>query len=154
METTLFGDAIISQTDLKTNQKRWFDRALKSPVSITGPKGRSFVLINREQVQSTYSINNYAVKILQYIKEIQQIKDESVSTIDAFPWAIHLNDSERKELLSELVLAFNEALHSDNWKFLEETIDSWKATAEALMNSKFIKIISSPEESKEYTTID
>lgn len=154
METTLFGDAIISQTDLKTNQKRWFDRALKSPVSIAGRKGKSFVLINREQVQSTYSINNYAVKILEYIKEIQQIKDENQSTINAFPWAIHLNESERKELLSELVIAFNEALHSDNWKSLEETINSWKATAEALTNAKFVNIANAKAGTKEYTEIE
>ena len=153
MDSTLFGDAIISQTDLKTDQKKWFDRANKSPVSITGPKGKSFVLINREQAQNAFSTNNYAVKILEYFKAIQDSRDSN-STIGAFPWAIHLNDNERKELLNELVTAFNECLHSNDWTLLEETINSWKSTAEALTNSRFVEIIDAREDSKEYTSID
>jgi hypothetical protein len=151
MESTLFGDDIISQTDLKTNQKQWFDRAFRSPVSITSCKGRSFVLINREQAQSTYSTKNYAVKILEYFKEVQTSKDDDFAV---FPWTIHLSASERKELLGELVTVFNESLHKGDWSLLEETINSWKATAESLTNAKFVKIVSARDESKEYTTID
>jgi hypothetical protein len=71
-----------------------------------------------------------------------------------FPWASHLSDKERKEFLNEQVTAFNECLHSNDWTLLEETIDSWKATAEALTNSRFAKIIVAGEDSKEYTTVD
>jgi hypothetical protein len=86
MDATLFGDVIISQTDLKTNQKTWFDKAYKSPVSITGRKGRSFVLLNREQAQNTFSANNYAVKILEYLNEIQRLHDNKSGGV--FPWAV------------------------------------------------------------------
>jgi hypothetical protein len=153
MDLTLFGDAIISQTDLKTDQKKWFDRANKSPVSITGPKGKSFVLINREQAQNTFSTINYAVKILEYFKAIRDSRDSN-STLGVFPWAVHLNDKERNELANELITAFNECLHSNDWTLLEETIKSWKATAEALTNSRFTKIIGASEDTKEYTSID
>jgi hypothetical protein len=152
MDATLFGDVIISQTDLKTNQKTWFDKAYKSPVSITGPKGRAFVLLNREQAQNTFSANNYAVKILEYLNEIQRLHDNK--SVGVFPWAVYLNDNERKEMLNDLVEAFNGCVHTNDWTAIEESIESWKATAEALTNARFVKIAGTAEDTKEYTSVD
>jgi hypothetical protein len=152
MDLSLFGDSIITPTDLKTNQKHWFDKAHKSPVSITGRKGRAYVLINREQMQDTFIVKNYAVKIIDYFMEIRNPGKTQQTSV--FPWSIHLNESERKEFLNELVASFNESLHGGNWSLLEETIGSWKATAEAITNKKFMKVLAAGEKQQGYTAVE
>ena len=152
MDIPLFGDLIITPTDLKTNQKRWFDKAHKSPVSISGRKGRSYVLINREQAQDTFTAKNYAVKIINYFTEVKHSPGSGATS--SFPWSSHLNETERKEFLNELIASFNESLHAGNWSVLEETIDSWKATAEGLSNKKFMRVLAAGEQQQEYTPVE
>lgn len=152
MVTTLFDDEIISSTDLKNNQKRWFDRALKSPVSITNRGGRLLVLINREQARNLVLARDYAEKIFKYC---QDLKEETGSFAgDVFPWAKHLSKEDRLAYRDEMVSAFAETIQTNKWSVLDEIISSWEATAEALTNPKFMEVANSNSAQRKYTRVE
>ena len=153
MEATLFSDEIISPTDLKNNQKKWFERALKSPVSITSCKGKSFVLMNREQVQETYATKEYAEKIILFFMEAKGNKSDVGFTSVVFPWAKYLNNAERLEFLDDLMSIFTEIITTGDWVKLSEVKDSWEATAEALTNSRFMENVRQRDDKKAYSVL-
>ncbi|MBI4304060.1 MAG: hypothetical protein HY665_06975, partial [Chloroflexi bacterium] len=154
MVNTLFGDEIISSTELKNNQKKWFDRALKAPISITNTGGRQFVLINREQVRNFVLARDYLELILKYCKEMSHGLEIGKFVSEAFPWAKHLEEHDRLVFANELISALNEVVHTNNWSELEEIIGSWQATAEALTNSKFMEVVNSERGKREYQEVE
>ena len=154
MTTTLFGDTIISSTELKNNQKKWFDKALETPISITNRAGRHFVLINREQVRNLMLIRSYSEKIVKYSQEVKAQKDTDNFVSDVFPWAKNLNRDERAEFRDELISAFIELMHINNWKHLDEIIGSWEATAEAVTNSRFMEVVNTDSSHRKFAKVE
>ena len=154
MVSILFGDKIISATDLKNNQKRWFDIAHKTPVSITNRRGRNYVLINREQVHNMFLMKEYAEKIVKYCYELKKEEEQGNFISDVFPWAKYLSKEERMEYHDELINAFTELMNTNNWSNLDEIITSWEATAEALTNSKFMEVVSSEHPQRAYREVE
>ncbi len=154
MVTTLFDDEIISSTDLKNNQKRWFDKALKSPVSITNRGRRLFVLINREQARNLVLARDYAEKIFKFCQDLKEEAETGCFTSDVFPWGKHLSKEDRLAYRDELIAAFAEMIHTNNWSGLDEIISSWEATAEALTNSKFMEVVNSRPVQRKYTRVE
>lgn len=150
----MFSDEIISSTDLKNNQKKWFDYAQKAPVSITNRHGRNFVLINREQIKNAYHTSNYAKMIIQYFEEVDREIDGAAFSSEVFPWAAKLNPGERKEFRHELIESFIESSKTDNWMAIEEIVADWKATSEAISNAKFMDVVKSNPNERQYVEID
>ena len=150
---TIFGDEIITSTDLKTNQKRWFNRALKTPVSITN-RSKKFVLINREQVRGLFFVKDYAEKIVRYCHELREQNENTDFTSDVFPWVRSLSKEERMEYRDEIMSAFSTLIHGNKWEDLDEIISSWKATAEALTNSEFMEVVETNPAKRKYVEIE
>ena len=69
MATTFLSDEVISSTQLRTNQKHWFDKAIDGVVTIVNGK-KQFVLVNREQISKLYAQKYYTDIILNYCYEI------------------------------------------------------------------------------------
>jgi hypothetical protein len=154
MVTTLFSDAIISSTELKNNQRRWFERACRAPISITNRGGRNFVLINRDQVHNLFLAREYAEKILKYCHELKDATDTGEFASDVFPWAKNLSYDERLEYRDELVSTFTEVIHTNDWSVMDEVISSWEATAEALTNKEFMEVVNSDPVKRKYVEVE
>jgi hypothetical protein len=154
MATTVFDDEIISSTDLKNNQKRWFDRAMKSPVSITNRGGRKLVLINRDQIHSLVQAKDYAEKILKYSLVLKVEMETGRYDGDIFPWAASLTREDRLAFRDELVAVFDRLIRADDWAPLDKVIDSWQATAEALTNRKFMEVVNSTPARRKYKEVE
>jgi len=152
MDTTLFSDRIISATELKNNQKKWFDTAVKTPVSITNRGSRHFVLINREQIGNLVLVREYSEKIVRYCRELQEAKKNFKSEV--FPWAQYLDEKDRQEFRDELIAAFTDLLRSNDWSAMDDIISSWEATAEALRNPEFMGVVDTPASDRKYVEID
>jgi len=150
----MFDDEIVSATELKNNQKKWFDRALKSPVSITNRKGKKLVLINREQVHDLVIIKEYAEMILSFCSDLEKSESIGEFMCSVMPWSQYLSKQERLLMRDELITNFNNAIHSGNWAELDEVTASWKATAEAQSNRRFMEIVNTPGQNREYTEIE
>ena len=154
MNSIIFDDSIISSTELKKNQKRWFDKALKSPVSITNRSGKQLVLLNREQAHYLILARDYAEKIIKYSNDIKkEIKAEGFNS-DVFPWAKNLSKDDKIAFRDELIFTFAELLNTNEWSALDEIIESWKATGEALTNSKFMEVVNSKPGDRKFTKIE
>jgi hypothetical protein len=154
MDAMMFDDEIITSADLKNDQTRWFERALKSPVSITNRGGRQLVLINREQVHGIILAKEYGAKILKFCYEIQDESGKGHFNSAVFPWAGYLTREDRLTFRDQLITLFDDALGSGNWSHLDSLIDSWKATAESLTNSRFMEVVNTSSDRREYTEVE
>ena len=152
MVTTLFGDKIISATDLKNNQKAWFAKAEKAPVSITQSGGKQFVLINREHIHILYLVREYSEKLLKYCQEL--LNNTETFSSNVFPWAKYLSKQDRVEFRDELMLAFDQMINNHGGQDLEEIISSWESTSEALQNEEFMRVVNDTPGHREYVDID
>jgi len=154
MVNTLFGDAIISSTELKNNQRRWFEKACRVPVSITNSRGGQFVLINREQVHNLFLAKEYAEKILKYCHELRDENETGKFDSDVFPWARNLSKDDRLAYRDELVASFAKLISTNDWYDMDEVISSWEATAEALTSSEFMEIVNSDTSQRKYVEVE
>jgi len=154
MKTKLFDDVIITSTDLKNNQKKWLDTALKTPVSITNRRGKQYVLINREQIHDLIQVKDYAEKIIKYCIELDKGIDSENFISEVFPWTRFLIQEDRVSFKDDLVATFAASLRGNDWTELDDIITSWEATAEALTNKQFMEIVNSKAEQKEYIEVE
>jgi hypothetical protein len=154
MKTILFDDVIITSTDLKNNQKKWLDAALKSPVSVTNRGGKQYVLINRDQIHDLIQGKDYAEKIIKYCRELTSQMESASFISEVFPWAGNLTPEDRNAFKDEMVSTFTTAMQSNNWPELDEVIISWEATAEALSNRQFMQIVNSEARQREFTKVE
>ena len=153
MVSQLFDDAIVSATELKKNQRVWFEKAYKTPVSITHSKGRNFVLINRELMGTIYKTKEISEQLIKYCYEIKREDETGKFNSEVFPWAKNLSNEERRLFSEELMKSFVQLNGSNGLDLLEKVITEWQATAEALTNSQFMDVINS-ESARDYTEID
>lgn len=150
MVTAFLSDDVIHSTDLRKNQKYWFDKANVSPVSVVSGT-KKLVLLNREQAKDMYLRNYYATQIIHLCKERNsgQVNDSNV-----FPWIKHLSEKAITEFWKELFSAFDEAIHSRNWLAFEEMLNSWISTAEAMTNSEMVELLSTDLNNEKYTRVE
>ena len=150
MVTTILSDDVINSTELRTNQKRWLEKAYISPISImSGTK--KLVLLNREHAKHMYSLVNYAEMIIKFCEERESGKKRES---DVFPWIGHLSEKAIKEFNKELFFAFQEAVHSKDWLAFEEMLNSWIATSEAMTNPEIEELITTDLAKEGFTRVE
>ncbi|MFC1965717.1 hypothetical protein ACFLWI_02050 [Chloroflexota bacterium] len=150
MVTTILSDDVINSTDLRDHQKRWFDRALIRPVSITSG-AKKLVLLNREHAKHMYSLSHYAEMIIQFCRERELVKKGGS---DVFPWVKHLSENAIDEFRRELFSTFEEVMRSRDWLAFEEMLDSWVATAEAMTNPEMVELATTDLSKEEFTKVE
>ena len=147
--TTILSDEVINSTDLRDHQKRWFDKALVSPVSIMSGS-KKLVLLNREHAKHMYSLSHYAEMIILFCRERDSGKKRES---DVFPWVKHLSEKAIGEFNSELLATFEEAMYKKDWSAFQEMLDAWAETAEALTNTEMVELITTDLSKEEFTRV-
>lgn len=150
MANIVLSDEVINSSEFRGNQKRWFDKALVSPVSIMSGN-RKLVLLNREHACHMYSLSRYAEMIIQFCKERETGKKSESSV---FPWVKHLSKKSIDEFNKELFSTFEEAMRSKNWSAFEEMLNSWVATAEAMTNPEMVELLTTDLSKEEFTRVE
>lgn len=148
--TTILSDEVINSTDLRDHQKRWFDKALVSPVSIVSG-AKKLVLLNREHAKHMYSLSHYAEMIILFCRERESGKKRES---DVFPWVKHLSEKAIDEFHMELFSTFEEVMHSMDWLAFEGMLNSWIATAEAMTNPEMVELITTDLRKEEFTRVE
>ena len=144
MATTFLSDEVISPTELRANQKHWFNRASENVVTIvTGHK--KFALINRERISKLYMQKYYSELVLSYCQEVS--KNIRSTT---FPWVEHLREEEKSEFHNELLSCIMRSIITDDWLSMEHLLEDWKATAEVISNSKLAEALLEEEDHSSY----
>jgi hypothetical protein len=70
-------------------------------------------------------------------------------TNQLFPWLEHLPPEEIDKFYKDFFKAIEQALHTKNWSILEQTIESWQATAELLTDAELTMILTEPTTDKD-----
>lgn len=148
--TTILSDEVINATDLRDHQKRWFDKALVSPVSIMSGS-KKLVLLNREHAKHMYSLSHYAEMIILFCRERESGKKRES---DVFPWVKHLSEKAIGEFNSELLATFEEAMYKKDWSAFQEMLDAWVATAEAMTNPEMVELITADRTKEKFTKVE
>jgi len=150
MVTTVFGeDIIINSSELRNNQKRWFERAYTNPITVRfGAK--HLALLNREKVGYMLKALVYVEKLVNYCREVSK-GQEADSMV--FPWIKYLNDVERLEFYNELLSTFNESINTNDWSLMEYLLNDWEATAETQRKPEIVKELLEEHETKEYVSL-
>ena len=150
MIRTFLSDEVINSTELRDHQKLWLERASVSPVSIKSGSKR-LVLLNREHARKLYLLNHYAQMVIRFCRE-QQSEQDRQSTV--FPWIERLSKEALAEFHRELLSTFDDVIHGGSILALEEMLDAWSATAEALTNPEVVELLSTDLASEEFTAVE
>jgi hypothetical protein len=147
MVTTFLSDVVITPTELRTRQKHWLTKAAESVITITNGH-KKLALIDRERVSKLYAQKHYSELVIRYCQEIEKNKKS-----DAFPWVEYLDNEEKLEFRDELLVNIMIAITTDEWLFMENLIEDWKATAEVNIESKIAKALLVKEDPSKYVGI-
>jgi len=149
MTATVFSDELINSTQLRTQQKRWLDKALIKPISILSGE-KQLVLINRDTAKDIFAYNHYASMVIQFCQEQKSGKNNESKM---FPWIKYLDDNETMEFTNELLTSFLEVVQTKEWNTLEELIEDWIATAEVKSHPKLVEALLSKGDPAEHVRL-
>jgi hypothetical protein len=65
-------------------------------------------------------------------------------TNQLFPWLEYISSEEVDKFYNDFFKAIEQALHTKDWSILEQTIESWQATAELLTDTELTMILTKP----------
>lgn len=147
MVTIAFSDDIIKASELRKEQKYWFDRASSKPITVTYGS-RKFTIMDRDKIYNLYLRKYYLELVIKYC-------DEMVKGVDSntFPWIIYLDDEEKEEFHNELIITVAKAVTTNDWATIEELIEDWKATAETKNNPAVMKALKTQVNKDKLVTI-
>jgi len=148
MVSTVFSDSIVNATDLRNNQKQWFEKAYIKPITVNYGR-RQLAIMNREQVGRLYAAQHYSELVL---KACEEFSENSKSTI--FPWIEYLSNEGKTKFHSELLRQTIQSIITGDWAKVEYIIDDWKATAEVERNPALAAVLKSKEDPSQYVEIE
>ena len=128
----MFRDDVVHATELKRNQRHWFDRARQTGgVTIVQGRRADLVLASRRVVAENMETAQRAQLIGQFL--LEWLRAENGSLVDSviFSWLADLDQTERQQFHADLIKVFAECVTRGDWTALDELLENWQATAEA-----------------------
>jgi len=136
---TMFSDEVVLATDLKRNQRYWFDRARKTGgVTIMQGKLADLALVPRQMIAEKTEATIRSRMASQFFSEIIAL-DRSPSESVVFPWLKDLDEEEQSEFCREFAGTFAKCLATGQWTDFDQLLEDWQATAEARRNPDLLE---------------
>jgi hypothetical protein len=148
MMNTIFYDEIINSSDLRKNQKRWFELAVNKPITINYGH-RQLAIVNREDLGNLYSAVSYLQMILQVCDEFKE--DNKSRTLI---WANDLSDEDKTQFQKELLTTALRACVTNKWDAVGELLEDWKATAEVEIDPELAMVLTEEDNPGEYVSLE
>jgi hypothetical protein len=124
MINTIFSDEIVNSSDLRNNQKHWFEVACEKPITINFGR-KQLAVINREELGNLYTTIHFMEMVLKVCEELE--KEAESRTL---PWINSLTEEDKTVFSREFKDTALHAVDTGNWTELEFLLEDWKATAE------------------------
>jgi hypothetical protein len=140
-DKTLFSDEIVQITEFKKHAKAYADRARERPLTIVQGGVADLALLPRELVAIALRRHEHLIQALDLL--MHQANDTQLRFLT---WADDLDDQERADFTAEYVSAIQRAEGLDTpqaWEAVNELVEDWAATAEALDNEELMNAVSS-----------
>ena len=145
---TVFSDRVVNASDLRKNQKRWLEEALKRPVTVNYSR-KQLAIMNRDQVRDLFIKVQFAELALAACQN-----SDNGSILEKLPWLEHLSSEHKTQFRDELVNTFLKLSKTGKWDELEDLISDWKATAETEGDPEIVKALKDAETAKGYVSLD
>jgi len=130
---TVFSDEIVQATELKRNQRHWFDRARQvGGLTIVQGKQADLVLAPRAVVAAHTRAAYYARLMGQFF--LETVGQERASGSAVFPWLADLDQDDQLVFRRAIARAFADCSATNRWEELDELLEDWQATAQANRN--------------------
>ncbi len=128
----MFGDEIVHATELKRNQRHWFERVRQiGGVTIVQGRRADLVLALRRTVAENAETVQRARLIGQFLLEWVRAGNGNLSDSVVFPWFADLDEVERRQFHADLIVAFAQCVTQGDWTVFDGLLEDWQATAEA-----------------------
>lgn len=147
MIETVFSDHVVSASDLRANQKRWLQEALKRPVTVNYNR-KQLAIMKRELVRDLLIKVHFADLTLAACRDL-----EKGSIFETFPWLESLTPKERLEFRDELIECFAGSSKTGRWDDMDDLIADWKATAEAKRSPQLVRALKDEPSPGDYVTL-
>lgn len=130
----LFTDQIVQITEFKRHAKAYADVARQRPITIAQGSTADLTLASREMVGRVLRAREHLGGVMELLQN-----QLSGSSIQALAWADKLGDEDLRTFVNQYTESLQNALGSDSdaaWEAVEELLEDWQATAEALDNAE------------------
>ncbi|MBV8882755.1 MAG: hypothetical protein JO235_01960 [Chroococcidiopsidaceae cyanobacterium CP_BM_RX_35] len=128
----LYGDKLISATELNRRPGEVLDQALEGPVTITRGD-RAFALLPREQMAAQNKATTQLKDVIEVINVAYRLRlGQNISAEHPYGWLKAFDTDELNELIVEILNAFRIGSDLGNWEPLETVIHEWHESAKAI----------------------
>ncbi len=131
----VYGDEIISATELNRHPGRVLDMALERPVTITR-NDNSFALLRRDDMTRLVKAVNQINIVFEVLNVAYRLRlGEQIGTEHPYGWLNVFDTDELNELIEEVISAFRRT-ESDSgaWDTLNAVIHEWHESAIAIQS--------------------
>ncbi len=128
----LFGDDLVSATELNRQPGKVLDQALTHPVTITR-NDEAFALLRREEIATLiggYEELKTAFEVLNVIHRLRL--GAKIGSEHPFGWLSVFDSNELSELIDEIFEAFRQGIDTSNWDSMKSVIHEWHESAIAI----------------------
>jgi len=138
----IYGDELISATELNRHPGQVLDRALEHPVTITRNE-HAFALLRREEMADLVKAAAQTRVVVEVIN-VAYLLSQGKETGSDYPygWLKVFDTEELNELVTETINAFRLGSDTRDWGMLDAVIHEWHESAIAINSPELEKAFS------------
>lgn len=136
MTNIVYGDYLVTSSELNRRSGQILDTALTTPVTITR-NNDSFALVKRDvmtNMANSISVMNSFIELISVIRRVDLGRE--IESSNRFKWVEEFDSEERSELVNEVYSAFLSAKSTDDWDEVRDVIHEWRESAIALASEE------------------
>lgn len=129
----IYGDELITATELNQQPNRVLDLAMEHPVTITR-NDQHFALLRREEMTLWVKAATLSLTVFEVTAAAYRLRlGEAISSANPYHWLTVFDSDELCELIAELEKAYRLAeSESGAWNQIEIVIHEWHESAKAI----------------------
>jgi len=129
----VYGDELITATELNQQPNRVLDLAMEHPVTITR-NDQHFALLRREEMTLWVKAATLSLTVFEVTAAAYRLRlGEAISSENPYHWLTVFDSDELSELIAELEKAYRLAeSESGAWNQIEIVIHEWHESAKAI----------------------
>ncbi len=136
MTNIVYGDYLVTSSELNRRSGQILDTALTTPVTITR-NNDSFALVKRDvmtNMANSISVMDSFIELTSVIRRVDL--GQEIESSNGFKWVEEFDSEERCELLDEVYSALEKAKKINDWSVVGDVIHEWRESAIAIASEE------------------
>lgn len=136
MTNIVYGDYLVTSSELNRRSGQILDTALTTPVTITR-NNDSFALVKRDvmtNMANSISVMDSFIELTSVIRRVDL--GQEIESSNGFKWVEEFDGEERCELLDEVYSALEKAKKINDWSVVRDVIHEWRESAIAIASEE------------------